>query len=136
MKLMLITSRSFYSRIPQIKNELEARAHEIKLPNCYGKVFDENYLKSMTKEEYIQMKGPLLRKNRENITSQDGVLVLNFEKEGSENYVGGATFLEIYTAWDLEKKIFFYNPLPKGVFYDELVGMNPTIIYGDLNLVK
>lgn len=44
--------------------------------------------------------------------------------------------MEIVKAWELDKKIFFYNPLPKCSFTDELEGINPKIINGDLNLIK
>jgi len=64
------------------------------------------------------------------------VLVLNFEKKGLPNYIGGATFMEIVKAWELNKKIFFWNPLPKCSFTDELIGINPVIIDGNLDLIE
>ena len=30
----------------------------------------------------------------------DAVLTLNFDKNGQKNYIGGATFLEVYDAWN------------------------------------
>jgi hypothetical protein len=44
--------------------------------------------------------------------------------------------LEVFKAWELGKKIFFYNPLPEGILYDELFGMNPLVINGDLSLIE
>jgi len=67
---------------------------------------------------------------------QDAVLVLNFEKDGMKNYVGGATFLEMYDAFRLGKKIFLYNDIPEGILKDEIVGFNPVIIGGNLKKIK
>ena len=41
----------------------------------------------------------------------------------------------VVKAWEFEKKIFFYNPLPDCSFTDELKGINPRVIHGDLGLV-
>ena len=78
----------------------------------------------------------MLRRDKENIEPNDAVLVLNFEKKGQRNYIGGATFLEIYNAWKMNKKLFLYNPIPKNIFEDELVGMNPLILNGDLDKIN
>ena len=67
----------------------------------------------------------------------DGVLVLNFDKsEEEKNYIGGATFLEIYDAFRLKKKVYLYNDIPIGMLYDEIQGFNPFIINGDLEKIK
>lgn len=71
-----------------------------------------------------------------NIFPNNAILVLNFEKNGQPNYIGGATFLEIYTAWRMNKNIFLYNPIPKNIFTDELIGINPKVINGDLNKIR
>jgi hypothetical protein len=77
-----------------------------------------------------------IREHETKIRPQDAILVLNFEKNGQANYVGGATFLEVFKAFELGKKIFFYNPLPTGMLHDELLGMNPLVINGNLDLVQ
>lgn len=93
-------------------------------------------MKRRSREEHIKWKRMMLRKEEENIKPQDAIVVLNFEKKGIPNYVGGATFLEVYKAFELGKKIFFYNPLPKCSFTDELIAIDPIIINGNLEMVK
>jgi len=136
MKIMIICSKHFYKQIPEIKEDLEKMGHKVKLPNSYDKPFEEIEIKNLSKEEHIQWKSEMMRKDEKNIQPQDAVLVLNFEKNKIPNYIGGATFLEVYMAWRLNKKIFFFNPLPKCSFTDELIGINPKIINGYLELVK
>ena len=53
-----------------------------------------------------------------------------------KNYIGGATFLEIYDAFRLNKKIYLYNDIPEGMLYDEIQGFAPIIINGDLSKIK
>lgn len=70
------------------------------------------------------------------VAENDGILVLNFEKNGLANYIGGAVFMEMIKAFELNKKIFLYNPVPNNILKDEIEGMDPIIINGDLNLIK
>lgn len=70
------------------------------------------------------------------MSTADAVLVLNFEKNGQANYIGGATFLEMYDAFMAGKKIFVYNPLPLGILNDELNGMDPILLENDLSNIK
>lgn len=67
----------------------------------------------------------------------DAILVLNYDKKGITNYIGGNTFLEIGYAHILDKKIFLLNPIPSIPFYEsEIVATNPIILNGDLSLIK
>ena len=136
MKIMILCSKHFYSQIPPIAEFLEGKGHQLKMPNSFEDPFKEEKVKSLSKEEHIKWKGEMMRRDEENIKPQDAVLVLNFEKKGIPKYIGGATFLEVYMAWRLNKKIFFYNPLPNCSFTDELKGFNPVILNGDLRLIK
>ena len=70
------------------------------------------------------------------IVANDAVLIINYEKNGQRNYIGGATFLEIFKAFELEKLIYLMNPIPEGIFTDELKGMSPIVIYRDLSKIK
>ena len=78
--------------------------------------------------------------SEEVIKNVDAVLVLNFNKEKNgiiyNNYIGGATFLEMYDAFRYNKKIFLYNDIPQGILHDEIVGFSPTIINGNLKNIK
>ncbi len=63
----------------------------------------------------------------------DAVLVVNLDKHGISNYIGGNTFLEIGFAYVLNQKIFLLNPIPDIQFYKtEIEAMKPTILNGDL----
>ncbi len=136
MKIFIASSKHFYHKIPEIQKKLEKKGHKIHLPNSYNEPFKEEEMKKLSPKEHIKWKSEMMRKDKININPNDAILVLNFEKKGIPNYIGGATFLEIYKAWELKKKIFILNNLPKCSFTDELIGFNPTILNGEINNLK
>ncbi len=136
MKILIICSKAFYKNIPPIKAALEKQGHSIELPNSYANPKVEADAWEKGEEAHAEFKARMFRMSEERIAQMDAVLTLNFDKDGKKNYVGGATFLEIYEAFRNKKKIYLYNEVPEGMLYDEISGMSPIIIKGDLNLVK
>ena len=136
MKIFLICSKNFYNKIPDIKIALEQKGHEISLPNCYDDPATESRQKALGENEHSKWKAKMLNHSTNVINENDAVLVLNFEKNGILNYIGGATFLEMYDAFRLGKKIYMYNNIPEGILKDEIAGFNPIVIFGDLGKVS
>ena len=77
----------------------------------------------------------MIRQDGRIIAGHDAVLVLNLEKNGQPYYIGGATFLEMFKAFDLGKKLYLYNPIPDSVLTDEIIGLQPIVIHHDLTLI-
>ena len=136
MKIFICSSKYFYDRIAPIKEALEKKGHIVTLPNSYDHPTKEEEMKNMSVKEHSEWKGKMLKLQKEKVATNDSILVLNFNKNGQENYIGGATFLEIYMAFELGKKIFLYNSMPEGILKDELLGMNPTVISGNLEFIS
>lgn len=78
----------------------------------------------------------MIKHSEEVIKEMDAVLVLNYTKNGIQNYIGGATFLEMYDAFRLDKKIFMMNDIPDLLLKDEIIGFNPVVINGDLSKIQ
>ena len=139
MKILIICSKRFYENIPNIKNDLEQKNIQVFLPNCYDDPKTEERMWNLGKEKHQEFKAQMYKQSEDTIKNMDAVLVLNFDKitDGKieKNYIGGATFLEIYDAFRLNKKIYLYNGIPKGMLYDEIQGFAPIIINGDLSKV-
>lgn len=135
MKLFLICSKNFYDRIPDIKQSLESQGHEIRLPNCFDNPETEAKFRDLGTEEHSKWKSGMIKQSEDIIKDNDAVLVLNFDKNGIANYIGGATFLEMYDAFKLNKKIFIYNNIPEGMLKDEIIGFCPILIEADLNKI-
>lgn len=110
MKIFICASKHLYGHIEEIKKDLEKMGHIITVPNSYDEPLKEERMKALGTEEHINWKADMLRLQKEKVKANDAVLVLNMEKNGQENYIGGATFLEIHMAFELGKKIYLYNP--------------------------
>lgn len=136
MKIFLICSKRFYPRVPEIQKELETKGHAITLPNSYDDSLAEVRYKELGTEEHAKWKADMLRHSTSVIDRVDAVLVLNFEKEGVKDYIGGATFLEMYDAFKAGRKIFLFNTIPEGILRDEIVGFSPIVINGDLSRIQ
>ena len=140
MKILIICSKKFYSKIEEVKRILEEKNIEVFLPNCYDDPETEKRMWNLGKKEHQEFKAKMYRQSEDTISKMDAVLVLNFDKEKDnqiiKNYIGGATFLEMYDAFRLGKKIFMYNDIPQGMLFDEIEGFGPIIINGDLSLIK
>jgi len=135
MKLFVICSKHFYDRIPAIQDALASYGHIVTLPNCYDDPATEARMRAAGAAAHAAWKASMLTHSTNVIVQNDAVLVLNFEKHGIANYIGGATFLEMYDAFRLNKKIFLYNDIPSGILSDEIIGFNPVVIDGDLSRV-
>lgn len=136
MKLFIITSASFYDKIAPIKEKLESKGFNLAMPNTYDNpnLVKETWEKSFT--EYAKLKQKLFKESEEKIKNVDAVLCINYKKHGIENYIGGATFIEIYEAFKNKKKIYLYHDIPKGILYDEIAGFEPIILNENLDLIE
>ena len=77
----------------------------------------------------------MFKQSKDVIEKMDAVVTLNFDKNGKKNYIGGATFLELYEAFMADKKIYLYNDIPEGMLYDEISGFSPIVLHGNLDLI-
>ena len=134
MKIFIICSKAFYGKIEPIKEFLENKGYEVFVPHTY--LNPEKEMEAWEGETHAEFKARMFRLSEERIKEMDAVLVLNYEKHGIKNYIGGSTFLEMYEAFRNNKKIYMYNPIPEGLLYDEIDGFSPIIINGDLEMVK
>lgn len=136
MKILIICSKAFYKNIPPIKEKLEEMGYDVELPNSYYHPDAEKESWALGKEEHAAFKAKMFKMSQERIKNVDAVLTLNFDKNGKKNYIGGATFIEIYEAFMNEKKIYLYNDIPEGMLFDEISGFSPIVINGNIDLVK
>lgn len=140
MKVLIICSKQFYSKIEEVKRALEDRKIEVFLPNCYDDPKTEERMWNLGKKEHQEFKAKMYKQSEETIKNMDAVLVLNYDKEKNgityKNYIGGATFLEMYDAFRLGKKIFLMNDVPDGMLFDEIEGFSPIIVNENLGLIK
>jgi hypothetical protein len=136
MKIFICTSKHNYHKVGDMKERLESAGHSITLPNSFDDPMREEKMKMLGKDEHANFKSKMLRLQIDKIANNDALLILNFEKNNQINYIGGATFLEMFKAWEIGKKIFLFNPIPEGMLKDEICAFNPVIINGDLTKIR
>ena len=67
----------------------------------------------------------------------DALLVINLERHGIPNYIGGNTLFELAAGYFDGKTIYLYNPIPEIDFYkSELEAVEPIIIHHDLSKIS
>lgn len=137
MKIYIACSKWSYEYIDKIKKELQFMGHEVILPSSYDYPMKEERIKeSSTKEDHINFVRNCLSESQKKTKQADILLVLNFDKVKDgviyKNYIGGATFLEIYDSYKEGNNIYLYNDIPEGILYDEIEGMISKVINGNL----
>lgn len=120
-----------------IKKELLKKWYEVILPRN-TKEYANKLLTGETAHESTQNKinHDLLRANFETAKWADIMLIVNIKKNNIQNYIWGNSFLEMGFAHILHKPIFLLNEIPEISYKDEILAMQPKIIYGDLNKIN
>lgn len=143
MKITICASAFFTKECYEIKKKLEEKNHLVfiwpqEVEANGNTVSMEDYhamRKNNLTEDLLKLKKSLVDEHIERIKNSDAALVLNFDKKGIKNYIGGNTFLEMGFAYVLGKKIFLLNPIPDISYREEIEAMMPVILYGDLSKI-
>lgn len=141
MKITLLGSSAFKEKKLEYRDKLKAMGHEVFIHPDY-----EAFVRGEKQELWKQITGGehhmakkvqgYIKWYYDRILESDGVFVVNLEKKGVKNYIGGNVLMEIAFAFVNGKKIFLLNPIPEGVSYvDELKAMVENVIDGDLEKI-
>lgn len=140
MKVTICASIRFIKEIRKARRILEKQGHEALIPLSAERKEDKqfwNRLRRSSLKDFTLLKGKIMRMHFDKIRLADAILVLNYDKDGGQNYIGPNTFLEVGMAFDSRKKIFILNPLmEEDPNYEELVSMSPIILNGDFSKIK
>lgn len=138
MHIALCHSMIFTEKALEIKAELEKMGHKVSISS-----FAQKYVGIESEKEredltvYHKNETDAVRMYWEEVKKSDAILVVNYDRRGIKNYIGGNTFWEIGFAHVLYKKIFLLNPVPEVDLYkSEIESTKPIIINGDLSLIK
>lgn len=146
MKITLCGSIAFLDEMQAVKEQLEKLGHEVKLPpsegtNEKGEVISQKELYTIRRTAQAgdgwvwDRKEAAMRDHFDKVAWSNAILVLNYPKNNVPGYVGGNTLLEMGLAFHLGKKIFLLNPVPDISYQEEIFGMRPIVLNGDLGLI-
>lgn len=137
MKIVIGGSMQFADQMITIHGELKKLGHTPFMSSFTGEYSNkatqeverlklrDKYEKDAIKEFWKLMK------------PSDALLILNYDKNGIKNYIGGNAFLDIGFAYALEQKIYLLNPIPDMPYYGtEIIAMRPIVINGDLSKIE
>jgi hypothetical protein len=118
MKIIICGSISFTPEIKKISDELIVLGHEVDIPMTSRRIIKGEFsLKEFEEEKEKngdvsfregaarKLKDDVIKRYYKKIKETDVVLVLNMEKKGIKNYIGGNVFLEMGFAHVLNKKL-------------------------------
>ncbi len=134
MKIVICGSMKFIPQMRRVKKDLEEMGHQVVVPELYDyhKIRDEEG----DEAKFLTKKADLIHAHFEEIKAGEAILVLNYERNGIKNYIGGNSFLEMGIAYHYHKKIFLLNDFPENITYlEEIKAMKPNIINGNLALI-
>ncbi len=136
MKIGIIGSMQYTERMLEVRDALQAMGHEAYVTDLHkafiGKTDEEKEVIKIHQKNNMDA----IREFWNAMQGGDAVLVLNLDKNGIKNYIGGNTLMEIGFAHVLNQKIFLYNPIPDIPYYKtEIEAVQPIIINGDLSKI-
>jgi len=137
MKIGIIGSMQFTEKMIEARDELIKRGHDAFVTNLADPFIGKSDEEKETIKIYQKNNLDAIREFWRLMQGADAVLVMNFDKHGIKNYIGGNTLMEIGFAYVLNQKIFLYNPIPEIPYYkSEIEAVKPTIINGDYSMIK
>jgi len=141
--IVLCSSASFYKQVLEIRDALKKMGFKVLVPLTAGKMERTGDFKVETYKTWFadlnayDRKKFLTKHHFNKIAEGDSILVLNYDKNGKPGYIGGAVLMEMGVALHLGKKVYILNPIDDSISYkEEILGMLPVIMNGDLSLIK
>jgi hypothetical protein len=154
MKITICGSIGFYTKMEQVRDELMAHGHEVKIPELaletpeefgggkkvyFGKFIEDNggIDAFPPGHEIWSLKEGAIRDHFDKIDWGEAILVVNEEKRGIAGYVGGNTLIEIGVAFYLGKKIYIMHDVSAELTYkQEILGMKPVVLNGNIDALS
>ncbi len=141
MKITICGSVRFRKEMVEVRDQLNKMGHKgIICPVMEDLALGRNpELMKRIKEDHGQVKRKegYIKWYYKAIADSNAILVLNYDKDGIKNYIGGNTLMEMGFAHVKDKKVFLLNPIPEKVSYtDEIKAVTDVILNGNFNRMK
>lgn len=144
MKITICNSVAFWEKAKDAQSKLNRLGHEtlthpmeLEFEGKMVPVIEYYKARKSRWDAHIEdLKEWAMREHFNKIIASDAILVLNYDKDGKNNYIGGNTLLEMGLAFALKKKIFMLNPIPDSLSYtEEIRGMRPLVVGDDFSRI-
>ncbi|OGI17569.1 MAG: hypothetical protein A3J63_04225 [Candidatus Moranbacteria bacterium RIFCSPHIGHO2_02_FULL_40_12b] len=139
MKITIVGSSVFAKQMVEYRDKLITLGHKNNLHEHYvaqGMGEMKDMIEWMKKEHAnVKIENDYIKYHYNEIVEGDAILVLNYDKNGIKNYIGGNTLMELGFAHVHDKKIFLLNPIPEMPYSEEIKAVQPVILNGDLSKI-
>ncbi len=136
--ITICSSAAFYRQAVDVQDQLNKLDVDVIVPATATRMkesgdFDVSHYKTWFADANdYHKKAQLMRAHFEEVEKGDAILVLNYEKHGVDNYIGGNVLMEMAIAFWLNKPVFIMNEIPEeSSFEEEIKGMGPILLHGD-----
>ena len=137
MKIGIIGSMQFTDKMVEIRDQLIQMGHDAFITDLHKSMIGKNADEIEHIKLHQKFNMDAIREFWNAMQGADAVLVLNYDKNGIKNYVGGNTLMEIGFAHVLHQSIFMMNPIPDMPYCKtEIEAVKPVIIDGDLTKIQ
>lgn len=147
MKITVCGSIAFIDQMLECQTVLEKSGHIVYIPSFTaedpeGNPMDKKEFYRIRKEGKMDLKwfekekARAIREHFDEIVKGDAILVTNYEKNGVPGYIGGNTLMEMGLAFHFKKPIYLLYPLPEISYKEEIIGMLPIVLDGDLSNIS
>jgi len=115
--IVICSSASFYKQVIGVQKQLKDLGFKVVVPLTANKMVKSNdfkvetYKTWMERPEDYKRKAYLTKKHFKEIEKGDTILVLNYQKNGKNGYIGGAVLMEMALAFYLKKPIYILNQI-------------------------
>ena len=137
--ITICSSANFYRHVAELADQLEAQGFTVQIPSSAKAMretgdFDVSHHRTWLRNPAdYKKKTALMREHFAEVEKGDVILVVNDEKHGVANYIGGNVLMEMTLAFYLRKPIFILNGVPEGsMLEEEIIGMEPVLLEGRL----
>jgi hypothetical protein len=142
--ITICSSADFYKKAVVVQSELQTHGYKVIVPHTAKAMkksdnYDASHYRIWLKDaKKYGRKTWLMREHFKEVEAGDIILVINEEKHGIANYIGGNVLIEMALAFYLNKPIYLLNNMPKeSPFLEEIIAMQPILLGGKLNsLIK
>ena len=137
--ITICSSVNFYRQVIDIAEQLESEGYDVIVPKTALKMkesgdFDADHHRTwLADPNDYDKKAALMRAHFVEIEKGDVILIVNNEKRGVPNYIGGNVLMEMALAFYLKKPIFLLNDIPtESPFLEEIIGVGSVPLHGKI----
>lgn len=138
--ITICSSANFYRHVAKLDKELTELGYHVLIPAMAKEMeqtgdFEVSHYKTWLADpgDYHK-KAQLMHGHFDEVAKADAILVVNDEKHGVPNYIGGNVLMEMGLAFHLKQPVILLNDFPsESPYLEEIHGLVTAALHGNLS---